>query len=88
MLIRRKITSELLSNTPLNLSGERMCTILVNCLEDYTCQINVWLGKLTVLDMTHWVDWAIKPQHKQNSDKLAGRMMDYPVFLILENLMS
>ena len=33
-------------------SGERMCTILVNRLEDYACPVNVWLGKLTALDMT------------------------------------
>ena len=30
-------------------SGERMCTILVNRL---ACPVNVWLGKLTALDMT------------------------------------
>ena len=34
----------------LSVSGERMCTILVNRLEDYACPVNVWLGKLT--DMT------------------------------------
>ena len=33
-------------------SGERMCTILVNRLEDKACPVNVWLGKLTALDMT------------------------------------
>ena len=33
-------------------SGERMCTILVNRLEDWACPVNVWLGKLTALDMT------------------------------------
>ena len=33
-------------------SGERMCTILVNRLEDQACPVNVWLGKLTALDMT------------------------------------
>ena len=32
--------------------GERMCIILVNRLEDQTCPVNVWLDKLTVLDMT------------------------------------
>ena len=35
----------------LSVSGERMCTILVNSLEDYACLVNVWLGKLTALDM-------------------------------------
>ena len=29
-----------------------MYTILVNRLEDKACPLNVWLGKLTVLDMT------------------------------------
>ena len=33
----------------LSVSGERMCTILVNRL---ACPVNVWLGKLTALDMT------------------------------------
>ena len=32
-------------------SGKRMSTMLVNCLEDYTCPVKVWLGELTVLDM-------------------------------------
>ena len=33
-------------------SGERMCTILVNRLEDSACPVKVLLGKLTALDMT------------------------------------
>ena len=41
----------------LSVSGKRMCTILVNCLEDYACPVKMWLGKLTALDM---VDWAAK----------------------------
>ena len=36
----------------LSISGERMCTILVNRLEDQACPVNVWLGKLTAQDMT------------------------------------
>ena len=52
----------------LSVSGERMYTILVNRLEDYACPANVWLGKLTALDMTHWVDWAVKPQHKETKN--------------------
>ena len=36
----------------LSVSEERMCTILVNRLEDKACPVNVWLGKLTTLDMT------------------------------------
>ena len=35
----------LIQEGQLSVSGERMCTILVNGLED------VWLGKLTVLNM-------------------------------------
>ena len=42
----------LIQEGQLSVSGERMCTILVNCLEDYACPVNVWLGKLTALDMT------------------------------------
>ena len=36
----------------LSISGERMCTILVNHLEDKACPVNMWLGKLTMLHMT------------------------------------
>ena len=42
----------LIQEGQLSVSGERMCTILVNCLEDEACPVNVWLGKLTALDMT------------------------------------
>ena len=42
----------LIQEGQLSVSGERMCTILVNCLEDLACPVNVWLGKLTALDMT------------------------------------
>ena len=34
----------------LSVSVERMCTMLVNLLEDWVCPVNVWLGKLSVLD--------------------------------------
>ena len=43
------LTKELID---LSVSGERMCTILVNRLEDLACPVNVWLGKLAALDMT------------------------------------
>ena len=36
----------------LSVSGERLCIILVNRLEDYACPVKVWLGKLTALNMT------------------------------------
>ena len=42
----------LIQEVQLSVSGERMCTILVNRLDDLACPVNVWLGKLTALDMT------------------------------------
>ena len=59
----------------LSVSGERRCTILVNRLEDYACQVNVWLGKLTALDIIPlgWLD--VKPQHKQTKGKIL--LFDY-----------
>ena len=42
----------LIQEGQLSVSGERMCIILVNRLEDSACPVNVWLGKLTALDMT------------------------------------
>ena len=41
----------LIQEGQLSFSGERMCTILVNLLEDYAYPVKVWLGKLTALDM-------------------------------------
>ena len=41
----------LIQEGQLSVSGQRMCTILVNRLED-CLPSNVWLGKLTALDMT------------------------------------
>ena len=46
------ISLPLIQEGRLSVSGERMCTILVNRLEDLACPVNMWLGKLTVLDMT------------------------------------
>ena len=51
----------LIQERQLSVSGERMCTILVNHLEDYACPAKVWLGKLTMLNMTQGVDRAVKP---------------------------
>ena len=42
----------LIQEGQLSVSGERMCTILVNRIEDCACPVNVWLDKVTVLDMT------------------------------------
>ena len=58
MEINREIFSTIILSLPLiqegqlSVSGERMCTILVNGLEDLACPVNVWLGKLTTLDIT------------------------------------
>ena len=70
MEIDHEIFSTVILSLPLiqegqfSVSGKRMCTILVNRLKDQACPVNMWLGKLTALDMTPF-DWAIKPQHKQ-----------------------
>ena len=42
----------LIQEGQLSNSGKRMCIILVNRSEDLACLVNVWLGKLTALDMT------------------------------------
>ena len=42
----------LIKEGQLSVSGERMCTILVNCLDDLACPVNVWLNKLTAFEMT------------------------------------
>ena len=42
----------LIQEGQLSVSGKRMCTILVNRLEDLACPVKVWLGKLTALDPT------------------------------------
>ena len=58
MEIDREIFSMVILSFPLiqegqlSVSGEIMCKILVNHLEDLACPVKVWLGKLTVLDMT------------------------------------
>ena len=54
--INHEIFSTVILSLPLiqgqlSVSGESMCTILVNCLEDKACPVNM-LGKLTALDMT------------------------------------
>ena len=42
----------LIQEGQLSVSGKRMCTILVNCLEDLSCPVKVWLDKMTALNMT------------------------------------
>ena len=58
----------LIQEGQLSVSGERMCTILVNRLEDQACPVNVWLGKLTALDMTPlgWLGRKTSTQKKAN----------------------
>ena len=56
--IDREIYSTVILSLPLiqvgqlSVSGERMFTILVNRFDDKSCPLEVWLGKLTTLDMT------------------------------------
>ena len=65
----RSFSLLLIQEGQLSVSSERICTILVYRIEDLACQVKVWLDKLTTLDMTNpWVDWAVKPQHKQTNN--------------------
>ena len=43
--------------------------LVSNILSWRACPVKVWSGKLTTLDMTHLIDWAIKPQHKQTNQE-------------------
>ena len=45
------LSLRLIQEGQLSVSGERMCTILVNRLKDLASPVNVWLGKLPTLDM-------------------------------------
>ena len=47
------ISLPLIQEGQLSVSDKRMCTILINCLEDQACPVKVRFGKLTALDMTH-----------------------------------
>ena len=47
---------------------ERMCTILVNCLEDKACPVNLWLGELTALDIT-----PMSPREREKRDRRISR---------------
>ena len=49
-----------------------MCTILVNRLQDYACPVNVWLGKLTALDMTP-LGWLSRKTSTQKKKKTSMR---------------
>ena len=73
----------LIQEGQLSVSGERMCTILVNRLEDYACPVNVWLGKLTALDMTPlgWLGRKTSTQTNKTkeSDVLSRRSLPAPI---------
>ena len=58
----------LIQEGQLSVSGERMCTILVNRLEDKACPVNVWWGKLTALNMTPlgWLGCKTSMQTNKN----------------------
>ena len=60
----------------LSVSGESMCTILVNRLEDWARPVNVWLGKLTALDMTP-LGWLGRKTSTQ-TNKLLLRGLSLP----------
>ena len=62
----------LIQEGQLSVSGERMCTILVNRLEDLACPVNVWLGKLTALDMTPLGWLGRKTSTQTNKDTNTG----------------
>ena len=57
----------LIQEGQLSVSGERMCTIQINRLENEACPINVWLGKLTMLDMTP-LGWLSRETATQTRD--------------------
>ena len=70
----------LIQEGQLSVSGERMCTILVNRLEDYACPVNVWLGKLTALDMTP-LGWLGRKTSTQTNTWRQDQLccMDFPL---------
>ena len=61
------LSSNLAYTSFLTLSGERMCILLVNHLEDLAFPVKVWLGKLTVhvLIPLGWLDHKTSPQTKR-----------------------
>ena len=61
------LSHQLIQEGQMSVSGERMCLIMDNCLEEEACSVKVWLDKLIKLKLTQWVDWFIKPQHKQTN---------------------
>ena len=74
-ILSRVILSLLLiQEGQLSVSGERMCTILISCLDDKASTIKLWLGKLTVLDMTP-LGWLGRKTSKQSISLMRVRMV-------------
>ena len=71
----------LIQEGQLSVSGERMCTILVNRLEDSACPVNVWLGKLTALDMTPlgWLGRKTSTQTRPFQGVLSAHYENTPI---------
>ena len=72
----------LIQEGQLSVSGKRMCTILVFCLEHKACPVNVWLGKLTMLDMIPF-DWQGHKTSTQTQIILPADYI-YIIFLLLQ----
>ena len=68
----------LIQEGQLSVSGERMCTILVKRLEDWACQVKVWLGKLTTLDMTPIWLMGCKTSIQTNKNIWAAKWENVP----------
>ena len=79
----------LIQEGQLSVSGERMCTILVNCLEDKACPVNVWLGKLTALEMTPlgWLGCKTSTQTNSVLLPLCSRLVKEGYFVIKSSIM-
>ena len=67
--LRSFVSLPLIQEGQLSVSGESVRTILVNRLEDYARPVNVWLGKLTALDMTP-LGWLGR-KHKQTETEIS-----------------
>ena len=62
----------LIQEGQMSVSGERMCTILVNSLEDWVCSVKVWLDKLTTLHMA-LLGWQGHKTSTQTNSRLIMR---------------
>ena len=71
----------LIQEGQLSVSGERLCTILVNRLEDQAFPVNVWLGKLTALDMTP-LGWLGRKTSTQTNNQCLVEKVPYLLLCI------